>query len=161
MRPLKAIYTSPPGRPVHSDTNAASMGSIQPDAIITRRLFIHVSTTVYIKVLISTAHSACVCCVRVCTFVVCMCVCMYVLRVCVCMHDCVACDPRLRVHAWVRVCVHVCVFACSHVVYYEGITNNRRVIYNWNVIRLHSGWQVICTVISTRRILHEKLQNKT
>ena len=26
--PLKAIYTSPPGRPVHSDTNSASLGSI-------------------------------------------------------------------------------------------------------------------------------------
>ena len=26
--PLKALYTSPPGRPVHSDTNSSSLGSI-------------------------------------------------------------------------------------------------------------------------------------
>ena len=28
--PLKALYSSPPGRPVHSDTNSTSLGSIQP-----------------------------------------------------------------------------------------------------------------------------------
>ena len=27
---LKALYTSPYDRPVHSDTNSASLGSIQP-----------------------------------------------------------------------------------------------------------------------------------
>ena len=30
MGPFKALYTSPPGRPVHSNTNSTSLGSIQP-----------------------------------------------------------------------------------------------------------------------------------
>ena len=28
--PLKVLYTSPPGSPVHSDTNSTTLGSIQP-----------------------------------------------------------------------------------------------------------------------------------
>ena len=39
--PLKAIYISPPGRPVHSDTNSTSLGSVQP---IGRGVFTNIST---------------------------------------------------------------------------------------------------------------------
>ena len=42
---LKALYTSPLGRPVHSDTNSTSLGSI-----LATELFIHISTTVYSQV---------------------------------------------------------------------------------------------------------------
>ena len=46
-----------PGRPVHSDTISASLGSIQPYAIINaRRLLVHIATTVYSQVLIYTAE---------------------------------------------------------------------------------------------------------
>ena len=46
-----------PDRPVHSDTNSASLGSIQPYASINvQRLLIHMSTTVYSQVLIYTAE---------------------------------------------------------------------------------------------------------
>ena len=46
-----------PDRPVHSDTISASLGSIQPYATINaRRVLIHISTTVYSQVLVSTAE---------------------------------------------------------------------------------------------------------
>ena len=44
---FKALYTAPPGRPVHSNTITTSLGSIQPYAAITaHRLFVHISTSV-------------------------------------------------------------------------------------------------------------------
>ena len=54
--PLKALYTSPPGRPVHSDTNSASQGRIQPRSNYPRRRFTDISTPVYSHVLIYTAE---------------------------------------------------------------------------------------------------------
>ena len=49
-------FTLPPGRPVHSDTNSASPGSILATQQL-RRLFTHISTTVYSQVLIYRAES--------------------------------------------------------------------------------------------------------
>ena len=46
-----------PDRPVHSDTISASLGSIQPYvAVNTRRLLLHISTSVYSQVLMYTAE---------------------------------------------------------------------------------------------------------
>ncbi len=46
-----------PGRPVHSDTTSASLGSIHPYATINaRRLLLHITTTVYCQVLMYTAE---------------------------------------------------------------------------------------------------------
>ena len=39
---LKTLYTSPPGRHVHSDTNSASLGNNQPRCNYTRTLFTHI-----------------------------------------------------------------------------------------------------------------------
>ena len=48
--------SSYPGRPVHSDTNSASPGSILACSNFAQRLITHISTTVYSQVLIYTAH---------------------------------------------------------------------------------------------------------
>ena len=45
-----------PGRHVHSDTNLASLGSILVMQHYVRRLFSHISTTIYSQVLIYTAE---------------------------------------------------------------------------------------------------------
>ena len=45
--PLKALYTSPPGKPVHSGTNSTSLGNILLAMQQKQRLFTHISTTVY------------------------------------------------------------------------------------------------------------------
>ena len=57
--PFKALYTSPPDRTVHSDTNSTCLGSILASCNYARRLFIfnHISTAVYSQVLIYTAES--------------------------------------------------------------------------------------------------------
>ena len=44
---LKALYTSPPGRPVHSKAISTSL-VFSHAAIAARRLFVHISTTVCI-----------------------------------------------------------------------------------------------------------------
>ena len=46
-----------PGRPVHSDTNSASPGSILAMSNYVQRLLTHISTTVYSQVLIYTDES--------------------------------------------------------------------------------------------------------
>ena len=46
-----------PGRPVHSDTNSASPGSILAMSNYVQRLNTHISTTVYSQVLIYTDES--------------------------------------------------------------------------------------------------------
>ncbi len=50
------VKLHPPGRPVHSDTNSTSLGSIQPCRYYVRRLFIHISIAVYSQVLTYTAE---------------------------------------------------------------------------------------------------------
>ena len=50
------LHSSSPGRPVHSDTNSASPGSILACSNFAQRLITHISTTVYSQVLIYTAH---------------------------------------------------------------------------------------------------------
>ena len=50
--PLKTLYTSPPGRPVNSDTNSASPGRI----LDMLQLTANISTTVYSRVLICAAE---------------------------------------------------------------------------------------------------------
>ena len=54
---LKALYTSIPGRPVHSDTNSTLLGSIHPCwNYCTKTIHSHVSTTVYSQALIYRAE---------------------------------------------------------------------------------------------------------
>ena len=50
--PLKAIYMSPPGRPVHSNITRLLWEAFSNAAITVRRLFTHISTTVYSHILI-------------------------------------------------------------------------------------------------------------
>ena len=54
--PLKAPYASPPGGPIHSGTNSTSLGSILAMQQFVRRLFTHISTTVYSRVQIYLAN---------------------------------------------------------------------------------------------------------
>ena len=57
--PLKALYTSSPFRPVHSDTNSPFLGRILAThqlCATTNRSHNHLSSTVYLQVLIYTAE---------------------------------------------------------------------------------------------------------
>ena len=51
-----ALYTSPPGRPVHSNAISTSLEAFSHAAITAQRLFVHKSTSVCIQVLIYTAE---------------------------------------------------------------------------------------------------------
>ena len=51
----KRFTLHPPGRPVHSNTNLTSLGSIQPCCNSARTLFTHIFTAVYSHVLIYSA----------------------------------------------------------------------------------------------------------
>ena len=59
-RSKRFTYTSPPGRPIHSDTNSASLGSIlamqELRAMTNHSRLAHISNTVYSQALIYTAE---------------------------------------------------------------------------------------------------------
>ena len=55
--PLKALYTSPPGRPVHSGTNSASLGSILAmQQLRAKTIHSHFQHHLYNQVVIYTAE---------------------------------------------------------------------------------------------------------
>ena len=110
-----------PGRPVHSDTNSASLWSILvmqqlrsttksltfPPLSIDRYSFIQLSELCVVRAHVHT----CVCMCSYDCVIVCVCVCVHArARVRACERVC----ARTYVRAYVCACVRACVYVCEH-----------------------------------------------